>query len=253
MIGTLERPKKRLFIALMLASTVLISGAMYAVWRVSFLGLANIGEYLPHILGAAFIMAAGLVLFGIVGMVFAVLGIPTVKICHKQAWTAINLLFPLAVMIGKLINADREKIERSFIAVSNQIISNRHIKVKPNELLVVTPHCLQENTCPHKITRDPNNCKKCGRCPVGSLVSLAQELGFHFYIVTGGTLARQTIKNIRPKAILAIACERDLTSGIQDVYPLPVIGVLNQRPCGPCNNTRVDVAAVEQAIRDFLE
>jgi len=250
---TLERPKKRLFIALILISMLVLTMAMYAVWRVSLPGLATIGNFLPHILGAAFLAALAIGFLGVIGMIFAVLGLPSINICHKQAWTAINLLFPMAVTIGKLFHADREKIERSFIEVSNQIISNRHIKVKPEELLVVTPHCLQENTCPHKITRNPNNCKRCGRCQVGALVTLAKELGFHFYIVTGGTLARQTIKNVRPKAIVAIACERDLTSGIQDIYPLPVIGVLNQRPCGPCNNTRVDMKKVETVIRGFLQ
>ena len=69
----------------------------------------------------------------------------------------------------------------------------------------------------------------------------------------GGTLARQIVKQIRPKAIVAVACERDLTSGIQDVFPLPVVGVLNERPIGPCFNTRVDIKRVEAAVLDFLE
>ncbi len=71
-------------------------------------------------------------------------------------------------------------------------------------------------------------------------------------MVTGGTLARQTVKNIRPKAVLAIACERDLTSGIQDVYPLPAVGVMNIRPHGPCYNTRVDMTLVRQEIENML-
>ena len=71
-------------------------------------------------------------------------------------------------------------------------------------------------------------------------------------VVTGGTLARQVVKGLRPKAILAIACERDLTSGIQDVFPLPVIGVLNDRPFGPCFNTQVDMERVERTVRAMI-
>ena len=56
----------------------------------------------------------------------------------------------------------------------------------------------------------------------------------------------------RPRMIIAVACERDLTSGIQDSYPLPVFGILNQRPCGPCLDTLVSLAAVEGAVRLFL-
>ena len=96
------------------------------------------------------------------------------------------------------------------------------------------------------------NCQRCGRCDIGALVALAEEMGFHFFVVTGGTLARQTVKKIRPQAVLAIACERDLTSGIQDVYPLPAVGVLNLRPNGPCYNTHVDIVAVRREIEAIL-
>jgi hypothetical protein len=71
-------------------------------------------------------------------------------------------------------------------------------------------------------------------------------------IATGGTLARRVIVETLPKAIVAVACERDLTSGIQDSYPIPVIGILNERPFGPCRDTRVDLSKVAAAVRFFL-
>ena len=68
-----------------------------------------------------------------------------------------------------------------------------------------------------------------------------------------GRSGRRTEKvKTRPRMIIAVACERDLTSGIQDSYPLPVFGILNQRPCGPCLDTLVSLAAVEGAVRLFL-
>ncbi|HEY6011827.1 MAG TPA: DUF116 domain-containing protein, partial [Nitrospirota bacterium] len=33
-----------------------------------------------------------------------------------------------------------------------------------------------------------------------------------------------------------------------DAYPLPVIGILNERPFGPCFNTSVDVSRVAEAL-----
>jgi hypothetical protein len=66
-------------------------------------------------------------------------------------------------------------------------------------------------------------------------------------------LARRIIVDNRPEAIVAVACELDLTSGIQDSYPIPVIGILNERPNGPCINTKVDIQKVRDAILDFLE
>jgi hypothetical protein len=57
----------------------------------------------------------------------------------------------------------------------------------------------------------------------------------------------------RPEAIVAVACELDLTTGIQDAYPIPVIGILNERPNGPCINTKADIEKVRRAILDFVE
>ena len=248
-----ERPRKRLFLALLSLSLLVTGGVVYAVWHVSYLGLSEISRYLPLLLGgflAAVFLFTGL---GLVGIVGAILGMPYLSVFQRKTYALINLLFPIAIMLGKIFGVNRRKIERSFIAVSTQIIRQQHIKVPADRLLVVTPHCLQLASCPHKITRDPmENCQRCGRCDIGALVQLAEEMGFHFFVVTGGTLARQTVKTIRPKAVLAIACERDLTSGIQDVYPLPAVGVLNIRPNGPCYNTHVDIQQVRREIEAIL-
>jgi len=71
-------------------------------------------------------------------------------------------------------------------------------------------------------------------------------------IATGGTIARRIVVQKRPKLILAVACERDLSSGIQDTYPLPVYGILNERPNGPCLDTLVPLDQMEIALRYFL-
>ena len=65
-------------------------------------------------------------------------------------------------------------------------------------------------------------------------------------------MARKKVIDIKPKAIIAIACERDLTEGILDTNPLPVMGILNIRPEGPCKNTKVDLDKVIEGIKFFL-
>ncbi len=73
---SMERPKKRIFIALLSLSLIVVGLLVYCVWRVSFLGLQEISEYLPFILGgffAAMFLFTGL---GILGIVGAILGVP---------------------------------------------------------------------------------------------------------------------------------------------------------------------------------
>lgn len=255
MLSTLAavRPKKRLFLGLMLAAEFLVALALYGIWRISYLGLENISEYLPAIVGAFLIFISTFSFGAVCNMVLAVKGLPTLKLLHRYSFAIIRFLFPMAVRIGKVFGISRRQLEGSFVAVSNLIFMKSRIKVKANRLLVLAPHCLQLATCPHKITRDPNNCKRCGGCNIGDLVKLSEEMGFVFFVATGGTLARQVVINNRPQAVLAIACERDLMSGIQDVYPLPAVGVLNIRPNGPCYNTRVDMDEVKKVLSQIIQ
>lgn len=243
---------KRLFIGLMAGSFFVVTVLFAAAWRIAYPGLLEINGWLPAIFGLALGAVSGLLALGIFSMVSGILDLPAPEFFSRQTYALMNLLFYVAVGAGGLLGIGRRRIEGSFVAVSNQIVKNRRLKVPPDRLLVVTPHCLQLAECPHKITRDPNNCRRCGRCDIGALVAMAEEMGFHFFVVTGGTLARQTVMKVRPRAVVAVACERDLASGIQDVYPIPSVGVLNLRPHGPCYNTRVDMEELRRAVEDIL-
>jgi len=162
-------------------------------------------------------------------------------------------LFPLILQLGKLLRIAQEKIQSSFVEVNNKLVDIKNVKVSPQKLLLLLPHCLQDENCPHKITQDPFNCQRCGKCPMDNLLGLAEKWQVNILVVTGGTLARRAIKSLRPSCVLAVACERDLSSGIVDSYPLPVWGVLNERPSGPCRNTRVSLDDLETKIQEILQ
>ena len=161
-------------------------------------------------------------------------------------------LFPLSLLIGKVRGVTKDQLRQSMIDLINHLVMLDMYTVDPERILLLTPHCLQESSCVHKVTHDVYNCKQCGRCQVGSLLQIAKEYGCQFIVVTGGTLARMKVKEARPKAIVAIACERDLASGMADVFPIPVIGVLNERPNGPCCNTTVDSKRVRAAVEQLI-
>ena len=119
--------------------------------------------------------------------------------------------------------------------------------------MILTPHCLQKSTCGLRVTQNPDLCKRCGQCNVDDLVGLKEKYGIKLAIATGGTLARRKIMELKPKAIIAVACERDLISGLQDVKDLPVLAIVNRRPEGPCVNTEMDIELVEKGIHHFLK
>ena len=244
--------KKRLFIALMTEAVLCLSLLLAGLWRISYLGLYEIHPSLPAFVGVCCLASAGGACLCLLNLVLTLTKFPSVRFLEKHTYTLINLLFPVAVVLGKFFGIRRRQLEGSFVAVSNALFAKRGIKVPAERLLVITPHCLQLASCPHKITRNPGNCKRCGGCNIGDLMKLSEEYGFKFLVATGGTLARQMVKEARPKAVLAIACERDLTSGIKDVYPLPAVGVLNIRPNGPCYNTKVDMDEIRAKLDEII-
>ncbi len=164
----------------------------------------------------------------------------------------IVFLFPLIIQLGKILRITQDRVQSSFIGVNNKLVEAEKAAVTPQRMLILLPHCLQDEDCPHKITLDPYNCRRCGKCPIDSLLTLAEKWQVNVQIATGGTLARRAVKKLRPQCVLAVACERDLSSGILDSAPLPVWGVLNERPMGPCRNTMVSLGAVEEKLKEIL-
>lgn len=180
---------------------------------------------------------------------------PRYKIKSKYIkWikTSLKILYPLIYSTGLLLNIDKDKIQGEFAFINNHIVSKENISVKPEDILILLPHCIQWSECPHKITNNINNCKMCGKCKVKDLIELSTKYSVEVSIVSGGTAARNVIKRIKPKAIVAVACERDLISGINDVSLIPILGIINERPEGPCYNTEVNIFKVEEAINYFI-
>jgi len=212
--------------------------------------------YQRTILGLGGMLALAILLLtalGVGGLVLILWKRKTFPFFHSITNIAINLLFPLTLQVGKLLGIKEDKIKDSFIEVNNQLVIMKKIRVRPGEILVLAPHCLQYNGCPYKITKDICNCKQCGQCQVADFLKLKEEFAVNVAVVTGGTLARKYVKEFGPKTVIAIACERDLTSGILDSYPLPVYGILNDRPNGPCQDTRVELESVRSAVLKFID
>ena len=170
---------------------------------------------------------------------------------HKKRSVTVKLLFPVAAALSQLMGFNRNILRASFVKVNNALTKSQKSRIKGERILVLLPHCLQIDICNRKLTTDVNNCMRCGKCPVGQFITLGEKLGLKVEVVNGGTLARQKVALFKPDGIVAVACERDLTLGIQDVYPIPVYGVINDRPHGPCYNTCVDMLLVEEGIAFF--
>jgi hypothetical protein len=165
----------------------------------------------------------------------------------------LELMYPLTLRLGPRLGVAKERVQLSFVAVNNALADLAvPAGLRPDQVLILVPHCLQQADCPHRITVDARNCQRCGGCQIGAVVDLADRRGVRLAVATGGGMARKIIHDLRPAAVIAVACERDLTSGLLETFPLPVYGLVNDRPHGYCVNTQVNLERLTAALDRFL-
>lgn len=232
-------------------SLLIVAGIEGTVYYLIHPRLFELNPSVDLLVGISFLLFFGILFSGLFLItVTSLVGIDLLYPHNKRSVT-VKLLFPVAISLAQLFKIDRNKLRTSFVKVNNSLTKAQSGRIKGDKILVLLPHCLQIDICNRKITNDVNNCVRCGRCPVGELVTLGEQHGLKIEVVNGGTLARRRVAALHPDGIIAVACERDLTLGIQDVHPIPVYGVINDRPHGPCVNTCVDMSLVLDAIRFF--
>ena len=142
--------------------------------------------------------------------------------------TAVRIL-PFALVIARRLGISRDRLGNSFIIFSNAIVKASH-KPGTGKTIILLPRCLKPDI------------KK-------EVTDLALRAGVKTFTATGGEQARKIIHEQHPTAVIGVACERDLISGIHDVVSkMPTLGVTNKRPEGPCKNTLIDIRQLRKAI-----
>ena len=142
---------------------------------------------------------------------------------------AASKILPMTLAIARRLGISRDRLSNSFVSFSNAIVKASH-KPGNGKTIILLPRCLKADL------------KK-------EVKILAERANIGVFTAGGGGQARNIIIKERPSAVIGVACERDLISGIHDVVPkMPTFGVTNKRPEGPCKNTLVDLEEVKKAI-----
>lgn len=127
----------------------------------------------------------------------------------------------------------RDRVENAAVKVYDTMALARKRRVTGAELLVLIPRCLAKDT-------------------LEGVLSVAGKYGVPVFVATRGQLARRAIRERRPRAVVAVACERDMVSGLHDVAgKVPVLGLTLTLPSGPCKDTRLDLPKLEEFVRSI--
>ena len=128
----------------------------------------------------------------------------------------------------------RDRVENSAVKVYNALALVRARQVAKGELLLLIPRCLS-------------------RATLDGVLSLAGHYAVPVFVATRGQLARRVIRERRPRAVVAVACERDMVTGLHDVAgKVPVLGLTMTLPAGPCKDAELDMPALERYLQAFI-
>src|SRR3989449_1446991 len=133
-----------------------------------------------------------------------------------------NLTSRIARLVGR-----RDWVEHAAIDVYNTLAVRRGRTVGKGELLVLIPRCLSKGA-------------------LDGVLAIAGRYEVPVFVATRGQLARRVIRERRPRAVVAVACERDMLTGLRDVAgQLPLLGLTMQLPNGPSRDAGLDLATLE--------
>lgn len=128
----------------------------------------------------------------------------------------------------------RDWVEHAAIDVYNTLAVRRGRKVGKGELLVLIPRCLSKQA-------------------LDGVLEIAGRYEVPVFVATRGQLARRVIRERRPRAVVAVACERDMMTGLRDVAgKLPVLGLTMQLPNGPCRDAAIDLGQMEKWVQGLI-
>jgi hypothetical protein len=128
----------------------------------------------------------------------------------------------------------RDWVEHAAIDVYNALALRRGRHVGKGELLVLIPRCLSKQA-------------------LDGVLEIAGRYEVPVFVATRGQLARRVIRERRPRAVVAVACERDMMTGLRDVAgKLPVLGLTMQLPNGPCRDADIDLGQMERWVRELI-
>jgi hypothetical protein len=223
------------FFALAVGSVLIVMVCILVGW---YLAKPRIDQFSP--LSSDLIEWPALVLAAIIFMLTALETILMLKFrtsIFPYAWTERLLLSLLSksMWLGPKLGISKDRVGNSFIKAHNLVVKSHAREINTNTLLILLPRCLQRE----------------------ARQQVAERMkGKDVQIVTaaGGEEARNAIRQYRPSLILAVACERDLISGIRDVAEkVHILAIPNMRPEGPCKNTHLSLDAFDDALHFITE
>jgi len=226
---------KRLFLGVYFIALFILTAFAMVVYYMISPRLYSFNPYIDQIVLWFVVTISGAVFIWSFLMLLTLVFNRNLLFFRRNSGLRIEWIYPVVYKIASMFKISKDRVGNSIVKVNNSIVYATRKNFKAKNLLVLLPRCLDRET----------------RVRV---TEITQKYGCTAFTATGGSSARNMVKKLRPDAVIGVACERDLVSGMGDSpKTLTVIGIPNKRPCGPCKDTTINPEVFEEAIRFLLK
>lgn len=140
-------------------------------------------------------------------------------------------------------------VDEILIELRNALMLEKFRSTKGRKV-VFLPQCLRHPDC--KARCDPIDgyqCRKCGKCDIGTICEAGEKYGFRIFVIPGGSFVKKILKAHRPESCIGVACYPELSESMQGVAAyMPVQGVCLLKD--GCFNTEANVDEIIQKMEE---
>jgi len=146
----------------------------------------------------------------------------------------------------RILGIKPENVDRLFIDMKNDINRGAFRKIKPKDKILFLPQCLRNPKCRAKVNGFGYDCVDCCGCKASQLKRGAEKLGYRVFIVPGGSMVFKAIEKLKPKAVIGVACLKELLPAVEEIHlPLQTVELSKVG----CINTDVDINKTLEVLR----
>ena len=141
-------------------------------------------------------------------------------------------------------------LDYTLVLLNNEVWRDTVASIPYERRLLLLPQCLRDfQNCPAELDEFGLLCEECGRCSIGELQALAEELGYIVLVAEGSTVVSKLLEGGKVDAVVGVSCLNALEKSFPHMADGAIPGLAIPLTVDGCVGTEMDVGHVRDAIR----
>lgn len=141
-------------------------------------------------------------------------------------------------------------IDYCMVLLNNEVWGETVASIPYNRRLLLLPQCLRHyRDCPATMDEFGLLCEECGRCNIGELQAMAEDLGYVVLVAEGATVVSKLLEGGKVDAVVGVSCLSALEKSFPHMADGAIPGLAIPLTVDGCVGTKMDVEHVRDAIR----